>query len=68
MVEKEKIDNLLDVAKDISDYLELKTLLDLGLNVHHSEIPFEKVMIFSWIKEGIENGRENRVSTQGNRR
>lgn len=41
-------------------------MIDLGLTVHHSELDFDKIMIFSWIKEGIENGREHRVSAQGN--
>jgi hypothetical protein len=68
LVDPGKIDDLLSVASDIADYLEFKTVLDLGLQIHHSELPFEKVLIFSWIKEGIENGREHRVSAQGNRR
>ena len=57
----------MNVVVDIHDYIEFKSMIDLGLNVHHSEIDFDKQMIFSWIKEGIENGREHRVSTQGHR-
>lgn len=68
LVEPFKIDSLINVAGDVADYLEFKSLTDLGLQIHHSEIPFDKVLIFSWIKEVIENGREHRVSTQGNRR
>jgi hypothetical protein len=54
-------------VSDIHDYIEFKTMVDLGLNIHHSEIDFDKQMIFSWIKEGIENGGEHRVSTQSHR-
>ena len=43
----------------IYDYLHMKSVLDLGLNVHHSEFDFEKIMVFSWIKEGIESVRKN---------
>jgi hypothetical protein len=57
----------MSVVVDIHDYIEFKSMIDLGLNIHHSEIDFDKQMIFSWIKEGIENGREHRVSTQGHR-
>lgn len=56
------------VVSDIHDYMDLKSVLSLGLTVHHSEIDFDKQIIFSWIKEGIEDGREYRVSTQDNRR
>jgi hypothetical protein len=58
---------LINVVSDIHDYIEFKTMVDLGLNIHHSEIDFDKQMIFSWIKEGIENGGEHRVSTQSHR-
>ena len=68
LVEHEKIDQLLDTANDVSDYLDFDAVLSLGLQVHHSEVPFDKVMLFSWIKEEIKNGREHRVSTQSNRR
>jgi hypothetical protein len=57
----------MSVVFDIYDYFEFRSIIELGLNVHHSEIDFDKQIIFSWIREGIENGREHRVSTQGYR-
>jgi hypothetical protein len=33
--------------------------MELGLQIHYSDIPFEKVMLYSWIKEAIEDGRKN---------
>lgn len=57
----------MSVVSDIYDYMDLRSIISLGLNVHHSEIDFDKQIIFSWIKEGIEDGREHRVSTQGHR-
>jgi hypothetical protein len=50
---------LLETSVDVSEYLEFRTMIDLGLTVHHSELDFDKIMIFSWIKEGIENGRKH---------
>jgi hypothetical protein len=54
--DEKKADELIDVASDVTDYLEYKSLIDLGLQVHHSEISFEKIMLFSWIKGEIGNG------------
>jgi len=49
----------LEVADVISDYASFRTIVDLGFQVHHSEFDFDKVMMFSWIREAIENGRKN---------
>jgi hypothetical protein len=49
----------MQIASEVSDYLEFKSLIDLGLQVHHSELDFDKVIVFSWIKEGLENGRKH---------
>jgi hypothetical protein len=43
----------------IADYTHFKSLVDLGFQIHHSEIDFDKIMVFSWIKEGIESVRKN---------
>lgn len=47
----------MSVAGDISDYLDFRNLIDLGLQVHHSEIPFYKTMVFSWIKFDLETSK-----------
>lgn len=57
---------MLSVASDVADYLDFKSLIDLGLQVHHSELSFDKILVFSWIKEELGNGREHRVSAKGN--
>jgi hypothetical protein len=59
LVEPDKAREIRSVMDLISEYAELKSVLALGLAVHHSEIDFDKIMIFSWIKEEIENGRKN---------
>jgi len=46
------------VVDDIEDYLELKRVQELGLQVHHSEFDYEKIMMFSWIKEALD-GRKH---------
>jgi hypothetical protein len=49
----------LEVVEVIGDYAHFRSIVDLGFQVHHSEFDFDRVMIFSWIKEAIENGRKN---------
>jgi hypothetical protein len=34
-------------------------LIDLGLTITPNDMPFEKLMIFSWIEKGLESGRKN---------
>ena len=58
-VDESKALALVEVVKDIGDYLEFKSMIDLGLTVDHKELDFDKVMVFSWIKEGLENGRKH---------
>ena len=43
----------------IDDYAHFKSMIDLGFQVHHSEFDFDKIMLFSWIKEVVDNGRKN---------
>jgi hypothetical protein len=50
-------DNIFKVVDDINDYIELKRVQDLGLTVHHSEFDYEKIMMFSWIKEALDGGK-----------
>lgn len=56
-VEK-KANDIWETSKYIVSYTHFKTAIDLGLNVGLNDIPFERAMIFSWIKEGIESGRK----------
>jgi hypothetical protein len=68
MVDPERVQPIMEVASDVSEYLELDSVLKLGLTIHHSEFDFDKIMIFSWIREEIDSGREHRLPTKGNRR
>jgi hypothetical protein len=43
----------------VSEYAHFRSIVDMGFQVHHSEFDFDKIMIFSWIKEGIGNVRKN---------
>jgi len=66
--EPEKLDRIFEVKGIIEEYLDVKAIQNLGLQIHHSEIDFDKVMLFSWIKEEIENVREDRVSGSSHKR
>lgn len=50
---------ILEVVEIINDYAHFRSIIDLGFQVHHSEFDFDKVMMFSWIKEAVENGRKH---------
>lgn len=56
--DKEKASEIWEVSKSVVSYTHFKSIIDLGLNVGLNDIPFERAMIFSWIKEVIENGRK----------
>jgi hypothetical protein len=55
---KDKAKGILSVVEVISDYAHFRSIVDLGFQVHHSEFDFDKVMVFTWIKEALENGRK----------
>lgn len=57
--EKDKAEGIYKLIDIVGDYAQFKGLLDLGLQVNQNDFPFEKIMLFSWIKEAIENGRKN---------
>lgn len=57
--DQSKVDGIIKVTEIISDYAHFKSIVDLGFNVHHAEFDFDKIMMFSWIKEAIENGRKH---------
>ncbi len=50
---------ILELVEVVSDYAHFRSIIDLGFQVDHSEFRFDKVMLFSWIKESLENGRKN---------
>lgn len=55
----EKVDELLKTSKLINSYAHFKNMIELGVQVKLNDIPFEKAMMFSWIKEELSNGRKN---------
>lgn len=57
--DKTLAEGIMGVTEIISDYAHFRSLIELGFQVHHSEFDFDKVMIFSWIKEGIDSGRKD---------
>lgn len=48
-----------EVSRSVISYGQFRSVQGLGLSINHDALPFEKVMMFSWIKEAIENGRKN---------
>jgi hypothetical protein len=57
--DKEAARGIFELSKEVGDYAQFRGVLELGLQVHYSDLPFEKVMLYSWIKEAIEDGRKN---------
>lgn len=58
--DEEKALEIWEVSKDVRSYAQFKNTIDLGITVTLNDIPFEKAMIFSWIKEAIDE-RKTRV-------
>lgn len=46
-----------ETTKDIISYTQFKSIVDLGITVGLNDLPFEKAMLYSWIKE-VDNGRK----------
>lgn len=55
--EIERIDPILETAKDVRAYSQFKNIVKTGIVVGINDLPFEKAMIFSWIEEEL-NGRK----------
>lgn len=51
-------DKILGVVEDIYDYQDFINIMDLGLNFSVNDLPFDKVLVYSWIKEGLNSGRK----------
>ena len=49
------------MAKEVRKYCCFRATIELGINVGINDLPFEKAMIFSWIKEEIESERKTRI-------
>lgn len=48
----------LDAMRDVRGYLAFNDAITLGLSVGLNDIPFDRAMVYGWIKELI-NGRKN---------
>lgn len=59
VTEKEKAQRIWEVSRDVSSYASFASVKGLGLTIGIGDVPFEKLMLYSWIKEGIESGRKN---------
>jgi len=45
-------------TEDIRAYCNYKSVIDIGVTVGINDLPFEKAMLFSWIREEIESDRK----------
>lgn len=49
---------IIEVKKDVAAYFEFEAVQNLGLGISYKDLPFETVLLFSWIKEGLSSGRK----------
>lgn len=54
--DNQKAKSIWEVSRIVISWTQVKGVLDLGLNVNFDSLPFEKVMMYSWIKEALANG------------
>jgi len=57
--DKEKANAIWATSRDVAAYTQFKSAIDLGLSVGLNDVPFERALLYTWIKEGIESGRKN---------
>lgn len=60
LVEAEKVEMIWETRRDVAAYCNFKNVVDIGISVALSDLPFERAMIFSWIK-GELDGRKTRI-------
>ena len=60
LVDDDSAKEIISVAKDIRSYYAFKSAIKIGVTVGLNDIPFEKMMVFSWIEEVI-NDRKTRI-------
>lgn len=60
LVEIEKVEMIWETRKDVIAYSHFKSMVDLGITMTLNDLPFERAMVFSWIKGEID-GRKTRV-------
>lgn len=60
LVDADKVEAIWDTRKDVIAYSHFKSAIDLGITIGLNDLPFEKAMVFSWIKGEID-GRKTRV-------
>jgi hypothetical protein len=58
LVEPEKVEPIWETRKDVIAYSHFKSAIDLGITINLNDLPFERAMVFSWIKGEID-GRKN---------
>jgi hypothetical protein len=54
LVDKEKVEPIWETRRDVIAYSHFKSAVDLGITITLNDLPFEKAMIFSWIKGEID--------------
>jgi hypothetical protein len=45
---------IIDVTNDISRYSYYKSSLNIGINYSPKDLSFSEMLIFSWIKDGLD--------------
>lgn len=54
LVDEDKIEGIWETRKDVIAYSHFKNAIDLGMTVGLNDLPFERAMVFSWIKGEID--------------
>jgi len=58
LVDEEKVEPIWETRRDVIAYSHFKSAVDLGITITLNDLPFERAMVFSWIKGEID-GRKN---------
>lgn len=53
LVEPEKVELILEACRDVRSFAMFDAVLKTGVNIAHNSVPFERLMLYGWIKELI---------------
>jgi hypothetical protein len=54
LVDEEKVEPIWETRRDVIAYSHFKSAVDLGITITLNDLPFERAMVFSWIKGEID--------------
>lgn len=59
--DKHRANEIWKATADIRSYCSYRSIIDIGVTIGLNDLPFERAMLYSWIKEEIDSDRKTRI-------